>query len=233
VLLALALTGCETTAEKSAKLEREAQRAAHGALAAKGLSITRESADVKVLGATLVRSAEGAAAVVTLRNVSSHTLRALPIAITVKGAGGATLFQNNAPGLEAALVSISSIAPHGELTWVDDQVTASGPATVQARVGEGASAAGSAPKIAVAGVHPIEDPSNGAGAAGTVGNHSAIAQQKLVVFVTARRGGRIVAAARAVLPEVAAGASAPFQAYFIGDPHGAQLQASAPPTTFG
>ncbi len=43
VLVALALTGCETTAEKSARLERQAKLAANGALAQKGLSITRES----------------------------------------------------------------------------------------------------------------------------------------------------------------------------------------------
>jgi hypothetical protein len=47
------------------------------------------------------------------------------------------------------------------------------------------------------------------------------------------RGGRIVAAGRAVLPEVGAGQRAPFQVFFIGSPQGAQLQASAPPTTLG
>jgi hypothetical protein len=235
VLVALALTGCETTAERSAKLERLAkQEAGHGAPGLKGLSIARESTDARVVGASVVRSSEGAAAVVTLRNVSSHALRALPIAIAVKDAGGRTLFQNNAPGLEAGLVSVSLLAPHAELTWVDDQLPASGaPATVAARVGQATTVAGKLPKIAIERLHVIEDPSNGVGATGILSNRSPIQQRKLVVFVVARRAGRIIAAARAVLPEVPAGSSMPFQTFFIGDPRGAQLQASAPPTTLG
>ncbi len=233
VALALTLTGCETSAEKSAQLEREAkQLAARRPAAAAGLSIRRQSSVVKVLDATVVHSSEGTAAVVTVRNTSAHAWRAVPIAITVKDAHGSTLFENNAPGLEAALVSIPSLAPHSELSWVDDQVPANGePSVVSARVGEAPAAAGSLPEISVTGVHPSESAANGPGAAGMVGNRSRVAQLKLVVFAVARRGGRIVAAGRAVLPEVPAGASMPFEAFFIGDPHGAQLQASAPPTT--
>jgi hypothetical protein len=51
------------------------------------------------------------------------------------------------------------------------------------------------------------------------------------VFALARRAGRIAAAASGVLPELAGGASAPFQVFFVGDPHGAQLQVSVPPTS--
>jgi hypothetical protein len=53
-----------------------------------------------------------------------------------------------------------------------------------------------------------------------------------VVYAIARKGGRIVAAGRAVLPEVGQGASVPFQAYFVGDPKGARIEATAPPSTF-
>jgi hypothetical protein len=234
VLVALALGGCETTAEKSARLERAAQRAGSGSLSKTGLSITRESTDVKVLAATVVRSSEGAAAVVTLRNDSSRALHTIPIAITVAGAGGATLFRNDAPGLQAALVSVSSLPAHGELAWVDDQVPANGgPASVRASVGQAPSQTSALPQLAVVGLRAIEDPSNGAGAAASVHNRSPIAQRNLVVFVVARRAGRVVAAGRAVLPEVPARGSAPFQAFLIGDPRGAALHASAPATTLG
>ncbi len=229
--LTLVCCGCETTQEESAKLEGQAKQVA---LAQDGLSITRESADVKVLSTTVVHGAEGAAAVVTLSNDSAHALRAVPIAITVRDAGGRTLFQNNSPGLEAGLVSVPSLAAHGTLRWVDDQVPAGGgPASVRARVGEAPAIAGSVPQIAIAGVHMIDDPSNGFGAAGSVSNRSRIEQRNLVVFAVARRGATVVAAGRAVLPELAAGASLPFQAFFYGDPHGAQLEVSAPPTTLG
>jgi hypothetical protein len=234
LLAALALTGCETTAEESARLERAAKLTGGGQLLQKGLSITRESRDVSVVSASVVHNSEGAAAVVTLRNTSSHALRAVPIAIMVTDARGVKLFGNDAPGLESTLVSVPSLPPHGELVWVDDQLPANGPpVSVRARLGEASTVAGSLPRLVVGAVHLIEDPTNGIGAAGTVGNRSGIAQRNVAVFVVAIRGSRVVAAGKAVLPEVAAGAASSFQVFFVGDPRGARLQASAPPTTLG
>ncbi|MGC2375283.1 MAG: hypothetical protein WA484_15550 [Solirubrobacteraceae bacterium] len=229
LLLALALSGCETTAEESARIGKRLKSVT---ATEAGLSITRVSTDVKVVSATVLHGAEGGAAVVVLRNDSSHALREVPIAIAIKDAGGKTLFQNDASGLEAALVSIPSLKPHGKLAWVDDQMPTSGEAaSVSARVGQAHAVTGNLPEIDVERVHPIQDPANGAGAAGTVSNRSKIVQRNLVVFALARRAGRIVAAGRAVLPELAPGASLPFQVFFIGDPKGARLEASAPSTT--
>jgi hypothetical protein len=230
VALALALSGCESTQEESAKLEESAK---HVALSHTGLSIRHASTQVQVLDATIVRNAEGAAAAVSVRNSSARTLSSVPIAITVKSASGQTLYENNAPGLEAALTQISSLPAHGTVTWVDDQVpTAGAPASVSAIVGVAPATSGAEPRIEVAGVHLAEASSGET--SGTVHNRSNIAQQKLIVYVTAQRGGRIVAAGRAVLAEVAAGASVPFQAFLVGaSTAGAQLQASAPATTFG
>jgi hypothetical protein len=104
---------------------------------------------------------------------------------------------------------------------------------MSARVGESPALAGRVPQIAVAGVHLIEDPTNGVGAAGTVTNPSRVAQSKLVIFGLARRAGRIVAAGRAVLPELGAGSRMPFQIFFVGDPRQAQLRVSAPASTVG
>ncbi len=230
IALAASLSACETTAEKSAKLEKAAH---HTRLAEKGLTIGRSSSDVRVLSATIVHGHEGNAAVVTLQSDAAHALRALPIAITVKDAHGATLFQNNAAGLEPALTSLGSLPAHGRATWIDDQILASGtPASVSAIVGEAPSANGALPRIEVQNVHASEEGGT-AGAAGTVHNASSVLQQNLVVYVLARRGDQIVAAGRAVLPEVAAGASLPFQAFLQGDASGARLEASAPATTFG
>jgi hypothetical protein len=39
-----------------------------------------------------------------------------------------------------------------------------------------------------------------------------------------------VAAGRAVLPELAPGASIPFQIFFVGDPRGARVELTVPPT---
>jgi hypothetical protein len=236
LLTALALSGCETNAQRSAKLEKaaRAERLAHPEAAQKGVTVTRESPRVKVLGTDVVHDENGIAAIVLLRNTSSKPLRNAPIAITVNDAKGATLYQNNSPGLDTALVSVALLKPRVTTLWVDDQIQAAGvPAKVNARVGEAPTASGALPQVSVSGLHTFADPSNGLGAEGTVTNSSKVAQQKLVMYVVARRGANVVAAGRAVLPEVGAGRRATFQVFFIGSPRGAKLEASAPPTTVG
>lgn len=226
------LSGCETTAEKSAKLERQAKRVT--LQQEKGLTIARESTTVTVTGTSVLHGSERAAAVVTLKNRSAHAQREVPIAITVKDAHGKTLFQNNEPGLERALVSIPSIPPHGSIVWIDDQLPASGsPASVSARVGRAPALAGQLPELTVADTKLSEDPASGTIAEGTVANRSKVAQSGLVLFALARRAGKIVAAGRAVVPELAPGASAPFQASLVGDAHGASVQVLVPPASFG
>jgi hypothetical protein len=226
-LAPLVLGGCETTAEKSAKLERAAKRVTLAQ--EKGLSISRPSTTVQIVGATVVRDSERAAAVVTLHNRSARTQRAVPIAITVKSARGATVFQNNGPGLESALVSVPSIAAHATVVWVDDQLPVSGsPASVSAVVGEAPSTTAQSPTLAVTGARITEDPANGVVADGTVTNRSKVAQASLVVFAVARRGGAIVGAGRAIVSELAPGAASPFQASLLGHPLGARLSIFAP-----
>jgi len=235
-IAALALSGCENNIERSAKLEkvkRQEQRE-HPQETLKGVVVARENPQVKVVESDVVHSAGGTAVVVVLRDESSQTLHNAPIAITVNDAGGAKLYANDAPGLDPTLVSVPLLRPHAETVWVDDQIQAAGvPAKVSVRVGEAAAATAPPPQVSVGGVHGGEENGNGPSVEGTVSNGSKVAQQQLVVYVVARRGGRIVAAGRAVLPEVPAGQRTPFQVFFIGSPSGAKLEASAPPTTLG
>ena len=237
-LVALALTGCETTADKSAKLERAAkqhERHGGGGLAQRGLAISRQSTRLRVSAAAVLHSSEGAAAVVTLRNRSATPLRDVPIEITVRDAHGASIYTNDVPGLATALVSVPLLPAHATTTWIDDQIQPTGgtPASVTAKVGEGLPATGAIPKLSIEGAHLFEDPTSGPSAEGSVVNHSPVSQQELVVYALALRAGRIVAAGRAVLPQAPAGAFTHFQVYFIGDPRGAQLQLGAPATTLG
>jgi hypothetical protein len=237
LLFGLALTGCESSQEKSAQIERQvklARAAGHGAPSESGLTIPRASSQVRVLATQVLHDSEGTAAVVTLRNLSPHALRDVPIAIAVKDAAGGTLYQNNTSGLEAALTAVPLLAPGGEFAWIDDQAQASGvggaPITVSALVGEASQAPAGTPQIRVSGVHANEE-AGSEGEAGTVLNDSSVTQHGLVVYGIARRGGRIVAAGRAVLTEVAAHGSSPFQVLFIGSAAGAHVEASAPPST--
>lgn len=227
--LAVGFTGCESTQEKSAKLER---RAKHERLALQGVSVGKESADVRVLGAEVVRGGkEGGAVVVRLRDTSPKPIAGAPIAIVVRDARGRTIYQNNGPGEDLSLTKVS-LQPGVESFWIDDQIHSEAvPASASAKVGEGGRPSGTPPKLSVEGLH-VSGEGGEAGAEGSVKNQSAKAQYNLVVFVLARKAGKIVAAGRAVLPEVLPGASDSFQVYFVGDPSGARLEASAPPTSY-
>jgi hypothetical protein len=234
-LLALTLAGCQSTQEKSAQLEKAAKlHERSSGPAARGLSITHPSKVVKVLATAVVHSSEGTAAAVTLRNISAQPLRNVPIEIHVRDAQGASIYTNDMPGLGAPLTSVATLPAHGELTWVDDQIQAAGtPASVEALVGEAPKAGGSVPRLQITGGHAVKDPANGPGAAGSLVNPSGLTQAQVVVYAVARRGAKIVGAGRAVLPEVPAHGSAPFQLYLIGEARGAQLELSAPATTLG
>lgn len=228
-VVALALAGCESSQEKSAQLERLAKLHATR-ITQSEVTVTRPSKRVEVAATSVLSTSEGAAAIVTLRNTSATALADLPIVITVRDAGGASVYSNRAPGAAHTLVSTAVIPAHGTLTWVDDQVQSSGgaPASLAAEVGEGTPASGAIPQITVSGAHLTEG-----GAEGSVTNRSEVTQDELVVDAIARRGGRVVAAGRAVLPQLAAGATARFQIFFVGSPAGAGLQVSAPATTTG
>ncbi|HUA74419.1 MAG TPA: hypothetical protein VL988_06650 [Solirubrobacteraceae bacterium] len=225
--VALLLSGCETTAEKSAKLERAAKR--QKIAQQQGLTISRTSRYVKVLGTAVVQGREGAAAVVTLRNDSPHALRHVPVSIAVKDSGGATVYSNGTPGLATTLTSIALLPAHAKLAWVDDQIQAKGAASVTARVGEGAAASGTVPDLTIA-VQQLAAEGGGSTLEGAIHNGSSTAQPELVIYALARRGGRLVAAGRAVLASLDPGASTPFQVFFVGSAAGAKLEVSAPAT---
>ena len=236
-LAALALAGslsaCESSQEENAKLEVIYRRKAHEAALlhpfAKGLSIKRPSTKVRVDATVVVHSSEGTAVAVTLSNHSSTTQRDVPVEITVKDAHGATLYTNTTPGLATALVSMPLLPAHATGTWIDDQVQTSGtPASASAEVGEGTPVSGAIPKLSVQGIHLAEGQLEG-----SVVNRSSVSQRELVVYGIARRGGTIVAAGRAVVPQAEPGTTTHFQTFLIGNAQGAQLEASVPPTTVG
>jgi hypothetical protein len=236
-LAALALSGCESSQEKSAKLERAAKLAAAKA-APSGPQPTsasiHPSRKVKVGQVSILRGTEGLAAVVTLRNTSATPLRDVPLTLTVRDGTGASVYSNAAPGQAPGLGSAPLIPAHGELTWIDDQIQGSGQGLKgTVRAGEAPAVDGPIPRITIAGAHLIEDPSSGPGAEGAVVNHSSVEQSELVVYAVVRHAGQVLAAGRAVLADAAPGASTRFQLFFIGDPRGGKLEVVAPPASFG
>ena len=231
LLAALALSGCETTAEKSAKLEQAAKGAT---LAAQhGLSIAHPSKLVHVLGVSVVHGGEGAAAVITLHNSSAHALSDVPIAVSVKDGHGGTIYTNATPGLAKTLTSLALLPAHSDGVWIDDQIPSSAARSATATVGEGTVASGALPQLAVQEAALGNDPSGSATAEGTITNRSKTSQSELVIYVLARKDGQLIAAGRAVLASLEPGAATPFQAFLVGAAKDAQLQVSAPPTKLG
>ena len=227
-LLILALAGCESTQAKSARLERSAQKAKHE----KGLVITRDAREVQVEGATLLQQDGSAATVVELHNRSTRSLVALPIGLTVRDGTGKSVYANDTPGLDASLVQIPALAPGQRLAWVNDQITLPAPGKdAVARVGAGGKPGpAQLPQMEVTDLKVTTDAGGSVSVVGNVANRSSIAQKRLIVFVVARKGERVVAAGRAIVENLPAGKSTNFSAFPIGDPHGAKLSAAAPPT---
>jgi hypothetical protein len=232
VMAAGSLSGClgvETTPEKSAARARTAAKAiAHQ----EGLRVGRANGSVRVEDAAVVQDANGVAAVVRVKNMGS-VQASLPVAITVSDARGSKLYENDEPGLDAALTSLPVLGAGQEVDWVDNQILVSGRAArVAAVVGaaRGRAPGGALPRIVVSEVAAGHD-ADGWFAKGRISNASPVAQRRIVVSCVARDGARVVAAGRGVIDRLAPGARpAPFTVFFIGDPQDAQLGCAAPPT---
>ena len=222
------ISGCESSQETSARLQRQGAKA----LAQQhGLVITATNRDVRVIETAVLTDKNGTAAVVVMRNRTATPLGTLPIAIDVLGPANRSVFRNNDPGLQPALVSVASLPARAELAWVNDQVVPTGPALrVNAEVGAGvAGAPPTLPRIDIGPAHLVNDPISGLEADGTIRNSSTVTQLKLFVYCVALRGGRVVAAGRGAIARLARGARTTYHVFLIGNPQGAQFSVSAPP----
>jgi hypothetical protein len=228
--LMLLLSGCQSTQQRSAELQRRASRAT---LAQHSVSVTHQDPSVQVLDSAVVHSSTGAAVVVTLRNRSSSPIQNAPIEITVRDFHRTLLYQNDTPDLEPSLRSVPLMMGGSGALWVDDQLPLTDtPASVSAVVGVGAHLAHATARLSVSGVHRVDEPGVGSGVAGTVTNHSKLTQRDVLVYAVGRRARHITAAGRAAIPEIPPHASAPFQLFLLGDAGGAKIQTSALPTSF-
>jgi hypothetical protein len=227
-LAALGAAGCESTQSHSARLKRAA--AARPQL--KAFVVTRRNPDVTVASSTVIRAAGSVAVVFELRSRAPRPSARLPLSFELRDADGRAVYRNDAPGLDASLVEAPSIPARGRALWVDDQVTAADAArTATARIGLPAKpVSGRPPEIRVEALKLERDTTGAATAVGKVHNASPVEQRRLVVFVVARRGVKVTAGGRAIVPRLKPGATARFTAFLIGDLRRARLHAEAPPT---
>jgi hypothetical protein len=232
VAAGLTLAACESTQSKSARLEKEGKTVL---LNQKGLSIGKASSAVKVGATTVLSSNDRTGVVVELHNNSQSTLINVPILIDVKGKNGKSVFKNNTPGLDPSLTSAPVIGPGQTFDWVNDQVLATAPAkSVDVQVGEAKDelpGGGGLPELEVSKPELSVDPVSGVVASGKVTNKSNLDQTRLVIYGVAKKGSKIVAAGRSVIQILKAGGKpGNFHIYFVGDPRGADLNVTAPPT---
>lgn len=233
-LLALGgLSACQSTQSRSAELEEEN---ATVLLDEEGLTVAKEDPSIEVVSTALLSEAEGNAVVVELHNDSPDDLVDVPIAVDVLDAKGRSVYANDAPGLEQALVAAPFIPARGDAVWVNDQVLATGkPASVEVKVGVGAKPYdGEQPEIEVSTPKLEGDPTSGVVADGDVVNRSGEDQNRFLIFAVARKGKEIVAAGRGAIehlkPETK---KVPYNVYFIGNPRGAELSLYEYPTLQG
>lgn len=231
--VALVASGCESTQDKSAKIAAELGPVQQE----KGLKIAERSKDVKVVSSTLLSDGNGSAVVVRLRNRSDQALVGVPIAIDVLDAKGKSVYRNDIPGIEPALAAVPFIPAGGEAEWVHDQVLAAGrPVEVEVEVGEGGRPFdGELPPVTVSDPKLEGDPYSGLLAGGNVENESGEDLERLLLYAVATKGGKVVAAGRALIerldPEPQRKPTV-FRIFFIGDPKGASLDVRAVPSTF-
>jgi hypothetical protein len=230
--VAIALAGCESTEQESAKI---AKRLGHETADATVTQIGGANAAVRVDEAQVVHSSSGTAAALELTNTSAAAQADVPIVITVKDASGATVYSNDTVGDSSPSGELALLPAHATVWWVDGSVLASGgtAASVTAQIGKPAVPTPAQSPLLSAG--KLSSGSNFVGPfiQGTALNASSSAQSNVTVYVVAVAGGRVVAAGQGLVPSLAAHGSAAFQVNVTGSAKGATPQATVAPAHLG
>lgn len=227
----MTLSACESTQQESEKIGREGKQPAAGQ---GSLKLGAVNHSVRVSDVTLLRSAGRTAVAAKLTGTATRPQLEVPVLVEVMGAHGKVAYSNETGGLEASLQRMALLRPGQGEWWVDDQVLSSQSATgVKVRVGTGsAPRAGSAPPTLSTTTPHVAEQGGLSVVSANVVNHSPKAQGKVPVFAVAVRGGRVVAAGRAVVSALPGhpGASVPFQLFLVGNPAGASIELTVVPT---
>ena len=158
----------------------------------------------------------------------------VPMKIELLDAAGKVIGTNTDAGTSPLLNHLPSIGPKSRLLLVSDQLTADGDVK-SARITVGGGAAkplgGGLPELTVKGLAIDNSDPFGLAFKGTIVNNSDVAQPAVLVSVTAAKGDKYVAAGSSVVSDLGPGTSQDFSGYWIGNPKGAKLAASAPATS--
>jgi hypothetical protein len=226
--LAVTASACESTESESAKIARHAGAAE----VASALKLGAANRDVRVSDVTLLTGGGRKALAVKLTSSSSRAQREVPLLVKVTGAGGKLLY-SNASGAEALLSHITLLAAHSSTWWVDDELLTSATAiAAKVNVGTGRRSRPDSRSGALsANTTHVAVQAGTTTVSGVVANHTGKAQSSVPVFAVALRGGKVVAAGRAIVGSVPVDVSAPasFDVPLVGDATGAKIELTALP----
>ena len=232
LLLAGLLTACETSQETAARLNVRSKRILAGR---RPVEIQKIDHQVRVVRTAIVRDKGRSAIVVKLRNTGPRTAVGLPLAVGVRASDSHPSQLNHRPGTyDNGHAPV--LGPGKGGTWVFESKDGIGAANrAFARVGVPEpprfAVPDGLPQIKVSHVTRLRsgrstvvraDISNGAG----------FPQYDLTVYAWAEKNGHYTAAGRGSLEHLGTGATETVNLTLIGDPHGAKLHVSAPPTIF-
>ena len=228
-MVALVVTGCDTTQQKSARAKLQAQRI----LATRvRVLVTQANPSVTVPRVTLVRGRGRGAIVVALHNAGALPAIDLPISVGVRRAGHAAQYLNHRKGLAYFQTHAPAIAPGGTATWVFTLPRGRAPSgRAFALVGSGSSpAAPLGSRLPSLELSALGAPSRAVSA--RVRNSSSVPQYGLDVYAYAERDGRFVAAGRASIAALGGGHATTVEVPLTGDARGAQIHLETSPTIF-
>jgi len=226
--LLLSVAGCETTEEQSAKIGRELGK--QSAIAGH-TSLGSASRAVRVKSKVLISSGGSAAVALELTNTSAQAQVSFPILIDVADAAGKGVYENNTKGIDPSLQQLALLAPHATVWWVDNEVLATAPKTVSARVGASKAAAPtSIPQITTSKASASAS-FPGPHVSATVSNRSQLTQSQLAVYAVILKGSQAVGAGRAVIASLGPGASTRVLIPVIGAIDGSTIALTSAPTT--
>lgn len=231
-LVAVAVSGCDTTQDAAARIKVRSERTL---ASRKPTKVRKQAKDVKVKRATLLESNDGTALAVTLRNLGSEPVNDLPLLVGVRTAAGDKQYLNDGKDVPYFKTHSPAIAAGESAIWVyTNKHEVPGAAAAFAEIGAPptppVTTASSVPQVDVADPEPA--PGDPGKVRVNVSNDIGFVQYELEVFAWAMRGDRLVAAGAASAGDLEPGETEPVTVKLIGDPKGAQLHVSAPPTIY-
>jgi len=223
----LGAAGCETTQSESAKIGR---KLGHQSAVAGQTSLGSASRAVVVKRKVLLSVGGSSAVALELVNASAQAQVAFPVLIDVADAAGKSVYRNDTKGIEPSLQQLALLPPHASAWWVDNEVLASAPRSVSAKIGSStATAPGPLPALATSGVSASAS-FPGPHISATVENRSKVAQSQLAVYAVILKGAAVVGAGRAVIAQLAPGAQTQVAIPVIGTIDGRTIVLTTEPS---